>query len=181
VKKVLLIAVAACAISTSAAAFPRDLHGLPIYSELPKEVRDTAAEVRERCKEADGDDDVQYDDWWGIQIVDLKGDGSDDIVVDHEHLCPGRSAGYNCSNRSCPLQIYKQVGRGEWRKVFDEYLYDKHLVIDWGTNRLQLMVATIYAGDSRCQPDPKKSYSSGQSCNLFVTYKGGRWNWQKIK
>ena len=179
--KKVLIAAAACAISTSAAAFPTDQQGLPIYSKLPKEVRDTAASVRASCKEAFHDEEPpKFDEWQGIHIVDLKGDGSDDIVVDHEHLCDSRMAGFNCSNRACELEIYKQVGKGKWRKVFSEDLYDKHLVIDWETNRLQMMIASIFYGDPRCQPDPKKEYTSGKSCNLIVTYRNGKWNWQKI-
>jgi hypothetical protein len=175
-----LMIAAACAISTGAAAFPRDQHGLPVYSELPKEIRDTAGEVRGRCKEADVDGgEMRFDDWQGIYLVDLNGDGSDDIVVDHEHLCNGRMAGFNCSNRSCQFEVYKQVGKGKWRKVFDEYLHDKYIVAEG--YRFQMLIAKIWAGDARCKPDPKEEYPSGRACNLFVTYKGGKWNWQKIR
>ena len=44
-----------------------------------------------------------------------------------------------------------------------------------------MMIVSIFLGDSRCQPDPKKVVSSGNSCNLIVMYKGGKWIWQKIK
>jgi hypothetical protein len=183
-KKILLATVAACMISSGAAAFPTDQRGLPVYNALPQEVRDSVEKARNACSEM-RDDGGEYQrklgDWAGIQIVDLSGDKSDDIVVDYSEVCGGPMTGAVCSNRACGFEIYKQISNGKWRKIFDESLYGRYLVIDWGTNRLQLMVATIYAGDPRCQPDPKKSYSSGQSCNLFVTYKGGRWNWQKIK
>jgi hypothetical protein len=43
------------------------------------------------------------------------------------------------------------------------------------------MLVSIYAGDPRCQPDPKENYRSGRSCNLIVTYRNGKWIWQKIK
>jgi hypothetical protein len=77
--------------------------------------------------------------------------------------------------------IYKEVSRGHWRKIFDEHLYDKYLAIDWEKMRLQLMVVSIFAGDPRCQPSPGKDYTSGQSCNLIVTYNNNGWNWQLIK
>ena len=87
----------------------------------------------------------------GIEILDLKGDGSQDIFVDNEGLCGSHMAGANCSNRGCDFSIYKEVSRNHWRKIFAEHLYDKFLAIDWDTMRLQLMVVSIYAGDLRCQ------------------------------
>jgi hypothetical protein len=27
--------------------------------------------------------------------------------------------------------IYKEISQNQWRKIFQEHLYDKHLVIDW--------------------------------------------------
>ena len=61
------------------------------------------------------------------------------------------------------------------------WYYAKFLAIDWEKMRLQLMVVSIYAGDPRCQPDPKKEYTSGRSCNLIVTYRHNEWNWQLIR
>ena len=90
-------------------------------------------------------------------------------------------AGANCSNRGCDMLIYKEVSRNYRRKIFDEHLYAKFLALDWDTMRFQLMVASIYAGDSRCQPNPNKNYTSGQSCNLIVTYKNNGLGWQLIK
>jgi len=174
-------------ISSGAEAFPTDQRGLPMYSALPQEVRDSVEKARNACSEMRGDGGQyqrQLGDLAGIQIVDLNGDKSDDIVVDYWEVCGGPMTGAVCSNRACGFEIYKQTGNGKWRKIFDESLYGRYLVIDGverGSNRLQLLIATLGAGDSRCQPDPKKSYDSGQSCNLFVTYKNGKWNWQKIK
>jgi hypothetical protein len=39
-------------------------------------------------------------------------------------------------------------------------------------------IQSAAAGDPRCQP--RKEYTSGHSCNLIVTFKNNRWNWQKI-
>jgi hypothetical protein len=149
------------------------------FRQLPKEVRDHAIEVRKSCKEFDSD--RKFSDMQGIDILDLKGDGSRDIFVDNEGLCGEHMAGANCSNRGCDMTIYKETSRGQWRKIFNEHLHSKYLVIDWDTMRMQLMVVSIYAGDPRCQPDPKKDYTSGRSCNLLVTYRDNKWNWQVIR
>jgi len=149
------------------------------FQQLPKEVRDLAIEVRESCKEADPD--RKFDDMQGIQILSLSGDRSRDIVVDNEELCGTHMAGFNCSNRGCDLRIFKETSKGQWRRIFEDHLYSKYLAIDWETMRLQLMIVSIYAGDPRCQPDSKKEYTSGKSCNLIVTYRNNDWNWQRIR
>jgi hypothetical protein len=149
------------------------------FQQLPKEVRDLAIEVRASCKEADPD--RKFDDMQGIQILSLSGDRSRDIVVDNEELCGAHMAGFNCSNHGCDLTIFKETSRGLWRKIFEDHLHSKYLAIDWETMRLQLMIVSIYAGDPRCQPDPKKEYTSGKSCNLIVTYRNNNWNWERIR
>jgi hypothetical protein len=93
-------------------------------------------------------------------------------------LCGVHMAGANCSNRGCDMSIYKEISKGSWRKTFHEHLYGKFLAIDWERMHLQLMVASIYAGDPRCQPIPNKEYTSGKSCNLIVTYRNN--NWDKV-
>ena len=91
----------------------------------------------------------------GIQVLDLKGDGSRDIVVDNEGLCGRHISGGNCSNRGCDFGIYKEGPKGQWRKIFDEHLYDKYLAIDWEHRRLQLMVVSISKNDPRCHPNKR--------------------------
>ena len=150
------------------------------FQQLPKEIRQHAIKVRQACKELAGENRT-FDDMQGIQIVDLKGDGSRDIIVDNEGLCGSHMAGANCSNRGCDLRVYKEISRGAWRKIFEEHLHAKHFAIDWNTMRLQLMVVSIYAGDPRCHPNPREEYTSGKSCNLIVTYKSNGWNWQVIR
>jgi hypothetical protein len=148
------------------------------FSQLPKEARNLVDEVRNRCKEAEPDMKLDYE-MSGIQVYDLNGDGSRDIFIDDGELCGGlRIAGGNCSNRGCDMTIFKEISRGQWRQIFQEHLHAKFIAIDWETMRFQLMVASIYAGDPRCQPH--KEYTSGHSCNLIVTFRNNRWNWQKI-
>jgi hypothetical protein len=178
----LLIGLAAIVVVTGANAAPTTTTAAePLaFERLPKDIRQHAIEVRRACKELDADD-TTFEDMQGIQIVDLKGDGSRDIIVDNEGLCGSHMAGANCSNRGCDVRIYKEISKGTWREIFQEHLYDKHFVIDWNTMRLQLMVVSIYAGDPRCRPDPRKEYTSGKSCNLIVTYTDNRWKWQLIR
>jgi hypothetical protein len=151
------------------------------FQQLPKQVRDLAIEVRNSCKGLEPDMKLNYE-MTGIQVLDLNGDGSRDIFIDNEELCGSlRLAGGNCSNRGCDMTIYKEVSKGRWQRIFNEHLYAKFIAIDDEKMRFQLMVASIYAGDPRCQPNPKKDYTSGKSCNLIVTYRNDRWNWQLIR
>lgn len=149
------------------------------FRQLPKEVRDRAIEVRKSCKELNSE--MTFDDMQGIQILSLQRIGARDIIVDNEGLCGAHLAGANCSNRGCDMAIYKETSKGQWRKIFDEHLYAKFLALDWEHMRLQLIVASIFAGDPRCQPTPGKQYTSGMSCNLIVTHRNDRWNWQPIR
>jgi hypothetical protein len=149
------------------------------FRQLPREIRDHAINVRKSCKELNPD--IAFYDMQGITVLDLKGDGSSDIAVDNEGLCGVHMAGGNCSNRGCDMTIYKETSKGRWRKIFNEHLYGKYLAIDWDRMRLQLMVVSIYAGDPRCQPIPRKEYTSGKSCNLIVTYRNNNWDWQLIR
>ena len=148
------------------------------FDQLPKEVRNRAIEVRKSCKELDPE--MKFTDMQGIDVLSLKGDGSRDIIVDNEGLCGAHIAGANCSNRGCDMVIYKEISKGQWRKIFDEHLYAKYLVIDWEKMRLQMLIASIWAGDPRCRPNPKMEYTSGKQCNLIVTYTNNKWNWQPI-
>ena len=132
------------------------------FQQLPREIRGHAAAVRNSCKEYEPSFEINSD-MQGIEILSLKGDGTRDIIVDNEGLCATNWAGANCSNRACDMRIYKEVARGQWRKVFEESLHTKFLVIDYERMRLQMMVAAIYAGDPRCKPDPRKEYTSGMS------------------
>ena len=155
------------------------------FNQLPKEVRDHAIKVRDSCQEytsdGGGEEERTFDDMQGIQILDLKGDGSRNIFVDNEGLCGRAMPGANCSNRGCDFRIYKEVSRGQWRKIFDEHLHDKFLAIDWDKMRLQLMIVSIYAGDPRCKPNRRKDYTSGSSCNLIVRYRKNKLDWELIR
>jgi hypothetical protein len=115
------------------------------FPDLPKEIRDHVLDVRRACKEVLERDD--FYDMQGISVLDLKGDGARDIIIDNEGLCGTHIAGTNCSNRGCDMIIYKEIHKNRWRKIFEEHLYDKHLVIDWDHMRLQMLVASLYAGD----------------------------------
>jgi hypothetical protein len=116
----------------------------------------------------------------GITVVDLDGNRSRDLMVDNEELCNAAMAGANCSNRGCDLTIWKEVGRGSWRKVFNEHLHRKFISLNIATGRFQLMAVSIYAGDARCKQDQQRLYTSGENCDLLVSYRNGQWIWQPI-
>ena len=116
----------------------------------------------------------------GITAVELAGDSSRDLMVDAEHLCNSWMKGANCTNRGCDLKIWKQVGQQSWRKVFDEHLHRKFISLS-ENGRFRSMSISVYAGDPHCQPVPGKNYTSGQSCDVTVDYRNGRWVWKKIR
>jgi hypothetical protein len=153
------------------------------FSQLPSEIQNHALEVRKSCwvDEPSGKPvpEPEVNDMRGITVLDLTGDGSRDIFVDNGQLCSsGPAAGFNCTNRTCEFVIYKEGPKGQWRKIFDENLYDKYLAIDQEHGRLQLMVVSIWAGDPRCHR--KDVTWMGAQCNLIVTFRNNKWNWQLL-
>ena len=54
----------------------------PSFQQLPREIREHAAAVRDSCKEYEPSFKVNSD----MQILSLKGDGTRDIIVDNEPL-----------------------------------------------------------------------------------------------
>jgi hypothetical protein len=75
------------------------------YDQLPKEIRDEVDETRAACKKLGAEDDPYFGS--GLQIIDLDGKGSRDILLDYQHVCNGWFKGGNCSNRGCDLRIWK--------------------------------------------------------------------------
>jgi hypothetical protein len=76
------------------------------------------------------------------------------------------------------LMAYGSTHALGWFMLIATHVYAKFLAVDWETMRLQLMVVSIYAGDPKCKPVRGKEYTSGQSCNLIVRYRGGKWDWE---
>jgi hypothetical protein len=147
------------------------------YQQLPAELRSFVEEVHKNCKEIDPaftPSDMMY----GITVLSLEGHRSRDLMMDAEKLCNGQwIKGGNCTNRGCDLKIWKQTSARSWMKVFDEHLYRKFIAVDDG--QLKSITLSVYAGDPHCGPDPKKQYSSGQSCDLTVYYRNGNWVWEQ--
>jgi len=178
VSSTLISAVLAGVISAGAPPSPLAEERTIRFQELPTDIRSHVNEVRRACKELDPDF-KPYDDLQGVTIIDLTGDGSRDLMVDNEELCNSHIAGANCNNRGCDLIIWKEVDRGSWKKIFKEHLHRKFISVHTETSRFQLMAVSIYAGDPRCKP--RKEYTSGQSCDLLVSYRNGQWQWELIR
>lgn len=176
-------AILLCACLVAMLAFPLLAHaqdnGAAEFRQLPAAIQKHVREVRAACNELNPENSSIYA-MSGIQPVDIEGDGIKEILVNDLDLCNSHMAGANCSNRGCDLIIWKRAGNG-WRQVFNEHLHNQHVLVDYTTDRLKLIVATIYAGDARCKPDPKKAYTSGMSCDLLVRYRQGRWVWEKVE
>ncbi len=147
---------------------------------LPPEVRKHISSIRDSCNELNPDFPL-VDAMQGVAFISLSGDGSADILVDNRRLCAGEMRGANCSNRGCDLKIWKQTGTSSWELVFHEHLQETFISLDREAGRFQKMVVSIYAGDPRCQPAKQKHYTSGQSCDLTVTFRDGTFRWDVIR
>jgi hypothetical protein len=148
------------------------------FADLPPDVRTHIEEVRTSCREQDPDF-KPYSDTDGVEVVDLAGDGSQDLLVDNEQLCNGQHRGYNCTNRGCDLMIWKQVGPGKWRKIFEQHLHRKFVSIT-DSGHLAAIVASIWAGSKECHPKPGQTISSGESCDVLIHYRRGKWRFERL-
>lgn len=148
------------------------------YQDLPPEIRTHIEGIRASCKE--GMPEFRpYSEMDGVTILDLDGNGHQDVMVDNEWLCEGSQHGYNCTNRGCDLKIWKQVAPQRWQKIFDDHLYRKFIsVTDDG--RLAAIAASIWAGSKECHPPRGKEFTSGVSCDVLIHYRGGRWRYDRI-
>lgn len=54
-----------------------------LFDQLPRELQNTMREVRQSCNKESGEQ-ISLDSDKGIELIDLSGDGSRDIVVDWE-------------------------------------------------------------------------------------------------
>lgn len=150
------------------------------FQRLPHEVRQHITRVRSSCKELNPDF-KPFNDTQGVQEIILEDGGREALLVDNEALCDVDMAGANCTNRGCDLLIWERVSQTAWRLIFKEHLHRKFVSINRRSGRLQAIVMSIYAGDPRCRPEPKREYTSGMSCDLIATYQSGSWRWQLIR
>lgn len=146
--------------------------------DLPAPVRQHVQSVQRSCLEYDPRA-KPFAETSGIRAIDLTGKGRRALLVDNLDLCREHMAGANCSNRGCDLRIWEQRPNGTWKLTFNEHAHGKFISVDRDTNKLQFMAISIYAGDPRCEPTQGRDYTSGQSCDLLVTYENGRWRWRR--
>jgi hypothetical protein len=149
------------------------------YEQLPSDLRSYVDQTRRLCKEQD-DNSLPADLMSGISFIDLDGNGSKDLMVEAAQLCAGEIKGGNCSNRGCDLKIWKQVGQRSWRPILDEHVSRSFISLN-DKGGLRLIAVSVWAGRPQCEPVDGKNYTSGQSCDAIVRYKGGKWAWEKIK
>jgi hypothetical protein len=147
------------------------------YQQLPREIRKHVDDVRASCKELNNKF-KPYDLTQGVTTIDLEGARA--LMVDNEGLCNDALPGANCSNRGCDLKIWKEDKQTGWRKIFDDHLHRKFISTS-KSGKFQLMAISVWAGKPECQPNPREEYSSGQSCDLLVSFHDGKWSWQLIR
>ena len=171
---------------TGAAPAARDDGAGLRFRDLPADVQTHVSAIRASCKAAfedvplDHRKGVKYlpdDEMQGIQQVSLE--GSPAIMVDNLQLCADQIPAANCSNRGCDLAIWQFDNSGAWRQEFKEHLHSRELDIDPATKQLRSMSVAVHAGDSRCAPAAGRTYTSGESCKLNVTYSGGQWRFAR--
>ncbi len=176
-RKILINAVMAFALGLALGASAAPTADLQ-YQDLPAAAKSYAADVRASCKADIGAEGVPNDPLAGISRVSL-GDGTPALILDNETLCADHYSGTNCTNRGCDLTIFAQQG-GSWKEIFHEHLYDKKLSIG-NDSKLQLITATIYAGDPHCHPAKGAKFQSSDSCDVLIRYKNKSWHWEKVE
>jgi hypothetical protein len=135
---------------------------ITLFSLLPMQAREEINETKQACKEAglksypDNADDP-------LKPVDLNGDGSLDVLVDWNEI--GCAAGMGCSNRGCPVEIYKQVGPGSLKKVYSESVV-KYFLSSAKASRFSLIIT---AQDGKCTPGQLKG-----ECDYKITWQRGK-------
>lgn len=147
------------------------------YQDLPDAAKSYVEAVRESCRE-NAEDSVPSDPMAGISQVFLPGD-IPALVLDNETLCNSSYAGANCSNRGCDLEIMAKEGPS-WKTVFKEHLYRSFLSVD-DQGKLNLIAASIYAGDPRCAPEAGSKPMSSESCDVLIRYRDKQWQWQRVR
>jgi len=151
------------------------------FKNLPPEVRKYADGIRQRCRDLGGAFRL-HDTMQGISVIDLDGDGSQDLMVDTIDLCNSCHFGANCSNRGgSDMLIWKHAGRRSWKKIFNHHLYRKFISLGGENGKFQLMAVSIYAGSPQCRPAPGKDYLSRDVCDALVRYRNGKMVWEKIE
>jgi hypothetical protein len=148
------------------------------FQSLPAEAKTYAEDVRKLCKDDVGQEGVPADPMAGISEVSLS-DGTPALILDNETLCTDHYSGTNCTNRGCDLVILAKQGR-IWKETFKEHLYDKKLSVG-NDGKLQLITATIYAGDPHCRPPHGAKFQSSDSCDVLIRYKDKSWHWEKVE
>ena len=143
-------------------------------SAFPAAVKDLLQDVRHRCREA-GHRPLDVPGL-GITILDLNGDGSRDILLQAWQVCdfPTKEAG--CNTGGCEMQIFKQVGKRRWTKIFDETLDPQIFLSASKEGHLNLMAVSVsHKIKARC-PDP-----SGNECDYLVYWKKNGFVWERIR
>jgi hypothetical protein len=175
VHRVMIAAIVVIAAPFDIAAAQLSRH---LFDDLPRPVQNEIREARKFCKEAEGErPNANIDD--GIREIDLNGDRSRDIIVDWLQAGCSTPGGGGCSNRGCPLEIYKQTGPAAWTKIFDEPVIKYFISLTYN-GRFRILAVSVVGGNSQCKAATLAA-SSHEYCDALVYWKNGRWEWRPIK
>jgi len=144
-------------------------------SEYPAQVRQLLDQVRSGCKE-EGNQPTEYPEA-GVTIVDLDQDGSKDIILEAWRACEVQMKNFGaCNTAGCELKIFKQVGAHRWELVLDETVSPDYFLSATEKGRVRLIALSVSRKISQRCPDP-----DGGSCDYLLSWKRGRWIWDRIR
>jgi len=139
---------------------------------LPADVQSNIRAARDSCGTADSYADA------GLQMIDLNGDGSRDIIVDWAYVGCGAAGTTGCSNAGCDLEIFKQTGPTSRKRIFAEHVSGHFVSVG---KRFRLLAVHLVGGDARCKGEPIYEGSPKTFCDALVFWRRGTWAWQPIK
>lgn len=169
-KKLLLVAAV---VLTWIAGVAHARDKLPVeFNELPisiqREVTGTRVACREQAVGGGGEPS-----WPMAGITAFYLDNTPAILVDDRNVCDGYYKGGNCHTWGCDVRVYRHSAKG-WDKILDEPVSVFILNVDNENNTFNHAIFGFPGKyTDKCGPQWK-------NCEYIVSWKNGKWHWQKL-
>jgi hypothetical protein len=141
-----------------------------IWVRLPSALKMRSLNILKECEEMSTGRKTNLP-WRGITIVDLSGDGSHDVIWDAYKLCGSPKTGANCDKwDTCPFEIWKQVQRTQWQRVFSQMVRDEKF-LSITDNVFKFMSIQIHGRNPYCRVDTTAKYPA---CDVTLRWSKGK-------